>query len=177
VACLLVTAAVYPYLLKDISKIIEIETSLSATILLVAIALFILICGAFIVEWAMLSALIYFGIIALSKESPSFKTVFSCVGYSWVPVIIKVLVFAVLVFFFGRLFTPAGFAALFPDIENKLVYGFLRQIDMFSIWHFVILFFCVRVLVPDTHWLKPLVIVSVPYSLLVFLELVPYLLI
>jgi hypothetical protein len=175
VSCLLVTATVYPHLLELIGKIIEIETSVFVT-MLVGTALFILICGAFIVEWAILSTLIYFGIVILSEELPSFKVVFSCVGYSWVPVIIKTLAFAVLIFFFGRLFESKGFTVLFPDIQNKVLYGFLQQIDIFFIWHFVILFFCIKVLVPDTHWIKPLVIVGAPYTLLFSLGLILFLL-
>jgi|GEM_PF-5079057 len=174
VAGLLMTAAVYPYLLKDIDKILEIGTSVSAIILFFVTALFI--CGAFIIEWAMLSALIYFAIVTLSKELPSFKTVFSCVGYSWIPIIFKTLAFSVLVFFSGHLFEPKGFAALFPDIQNRLLHGFLRQIDIFIIWHFVILLFCVKVLVSDKYWIKPFVIVAIPYTLLILAKLIPCLL-
>lgn len=172
-AGILMTVAVYPYILEDITRILEIETSLFAIILFAATAIFI--CGLLITEWTILSALIYFAIVTLSKELPNFKTVLSCVGYSWMPIIFKTLAFAVLVFFSGHLLEPKGFAALFPDIHNRLLDGLLRQIDLFVIWHFIILLFCIKVLLADKHWIKPFVIMGIPHTLLFLVKIIPYL--
>ncbi len=162
----------FPYTFKEIKDLFSLDSSIFITIIFFLISIF-MICGSVIIEWVMLSVFIYFITSLLSPAASNFRTVFSVVGFSWVPVILKTLSFAVLVFITGEVFEPIGLLALFPNLDHHVFVAFLNQVEPFLIWQFVLLYFGVKALLKLESRIASLLIISITFAANLALKTIP----
>ncbi len=114
------------------------------------------------VEWLVQSIVIYFVVIVLSSENRPFRVVSSIIGYSWVPITIKVTFFSLLVLISGKLYEPNGFAGLINNIDNQFLISFFKNLDLFVIWKYGIMYIGIRVLLKSlSKWLSLVLIIFV----------------
>ncbi|MFJ5673502.1 hypothetical protein ACIQAS_18105 [Bacillus safensis] len=115
---------------------------MSNSAIIIGIFTFI-ISGRLLIEWLIQAIVIYFMVSLFSTETLEFRAVSSIIGYSWVPIAIKVFS---LVMFSGELYEIKGFSGILKDTDNSLLSSFLKNIDFFVIWQYIIMYLDVKIL-------------------------------
>lgn len=95
-----------------------------------------------LLSWLVLAALI-FGIMKLFKGKGNFKQYLSIVGYSYIITFLYTVLCTITSYFSDSLLLNASvtnITNLFaPDMKGSYVYGFLRGLDFFAIWRFIVI--------------------------------------
>ncbi|BBP89672.1 hypothetical protein BsIDN1_32900 [Bacillus safensis] len=78
------------FLIQEISHLFELEEKLSNSAIIIGIFTFFIISGGLLIEWLIQAIVIYFMVSLFSTENREFRAVSSIIGYSWVPIAIKV---------------------------------------------------------------------------------------
>ncbi|MDG5790188.1 YIP1 family protein [Evansella sp. AB-P1] len=149
---LLLNTGTFPYIQQEINQFLELETSNSNSIVMFSIMTFIL-CGGFLIELIIHSLIIYFIIALVSVDVQHLRTIFSIIGYSWFPILIKSISFIIIIIMTGNIFEPQGLRVLFPGIENGIVAILLKNIDIFILWQYFLIYLGVKVLLKNQHWM------------------------
>lgn len=169
---IILTVVTFPHTFKEIKYLFNLDSSISTTVVVFFIFTF-LICGSVIIEWVMLSVLLYFIISLLSPAISNFRIVFSVAGFSWVPIILKTISFATLVLITGEVFEPVGLRVLVPNLDHDVAVALLNQVEPFLIWQFVLLYFGVKALLKSERRVAPLLIVSIIFVANLTLKTIP----
>lgn len=95
------------------------------------------------VVWWLIIVLLLFGAVKLLKGQARFKQLLSVTGYAYVPVLVSYIIFLLVSFFTGTLLLDTSLARLMllllPDLKGTYLYGFLKSIDFFGVWYFVLI--------------------------------------
>lgn len=148
---LLLTVATFPFVQQEINQIFELNPSISNTIIMFSI-MTLLLCGGFVIELIIHSLIVYFIVALFSTEVQNFRTVLSIIGYSWVPIMIKFTFFIFLVLVTKEIFEPQGLLVLFPGVEDGIFALILKNIDVFIIWQYVLVYLGVKCLLKHQYW-------------------------
>lgn len=160
------------FTIKDISHLFELEEKMSNSTIIVGIFTFI-ISGGLLIEWLIQSIVIYFMVSLFSTEAREFRAVSSIIGYSWVPIAIKVLSFSLLIMFTGELYEAKGFSGLLNGFDNPLLTSLFKNIDFFVIWQYIIMYLGVRILISDSNKWITVVIITLTFLFNNILKLLP----
>ncbi len=149
------------FTIEEITYIFGLEENVSNSAIILG-SLTFLISGGLLVEWLVQSIVIYFIVAVFSSENRPFRVVSSIIGYSWIPITIKVTFFSLLVLISGELYEPNGFAGLMNNTNNQFLIYFFKNLDLFVIWKYVIMYIGIRVLLRGlSKWLTLVLIISV----------------
>ncbi|MCQ6277182.1 YIP1 family protein [Bacillus sp. V3B] len=160
------------FTIKEISYLFDLEEKLSNSTIIISIFTFI-ISGGLLIEWLIQAIIIYFMVSLLSTETREFRAVSSIIGYSWVPIAIKVVSFSLLVLFTGEMYEPKGLSGVLNGSNNSLLMSFLKNIDLFVIWQYIIMYLGVRILLGYSNKWLTVVIISLTFLLNNILKLLP----
>jgi hypothetical protein len=103
----------------------------------VTISGLVTIPGQTLLIWLIGTAVI-FGIVKLFKGQGRFKQFMSVTGYAFAVMILFYLVSFIVSFFSGEYYFNASLALFVPALKGSFIYGFLRSIDFFTIWQYVV---------------------------------------
>lgn len=98
-----------------------------------------------IVSW-LLGTAILFGIMKIFKGQGSFKQYLSVTGYASVITAVSFLLTLAVSYVTGSVNLNSSLALLVPDMKGELLYGILRGLDLFIIWHYAVIAIGVSVL-------------------------------
>jgi hypothetical protein len=91
--------------------------------------------------WLMFTAIL-FGILKIFKGEGKFKQFMSVAGYAYIISALYLLITLIVSYFSGSLHITmplTSMANLLPaSLEGSFVYGFVKPIDIFSIWYYVV---------------------------------------
>ena len=95
-----------------------------------------------VLAW-IVGAAILFGLIKLFKGEGKFKQYLAITGYAYVIMFLYILLSAIVSFFSGSLLLDSSVTNItnlfLPDLKGTYVYGVLRGIDFFTIWHYIVI--------------------------------------
>lgn len=91
-----------------------------------------------IAMWLILTGVMFVGTKILKGEG-SFKQFMSITGYAYVIMILYFILSAGVSFFSGELMLNTTLGIFVPDLKGSYLYGFLRSIDLFNIWYYVVM--------------------------------------
>ncbi len=93
-----------------------------------------------VITWV-LGALILWGIIKLFKGQGSFKQILSITGYAGVITVLSTVVHVIKTNITGvyDLFSYTSMAVLMPKMDGNFIYGMAKFLDVFSLWHYVVI--------------------------------------
>ncbi|HEX9062536.1 MAG TPA: Yip1 family protein [Clostridia bacterium] len=95
-----------------------------------------------LLNWVIISAIL-FGIMKFFKGEGSFKQYLSITGYSYVIMFIFIILSAVSSYFTNSIMFNSSLTNItnlfMPDIKGSYLYGILRGVDFFTIWHYVVI--------------------------------------
>ncbi|MEH2999357.1 MULTISPECIES: YIP1 family protein [Bacillus] len=160
------------FIIQEISHLFELEEKVSNSAIIIGIFSFI-ISGGLLIEWLIQAIVIYFMVSLFSTETREFRAVSSIIGYSWVPIAIKVISFSLLVMFSGELYEIKGFSGILKDTDNSLLNSFLKNIDFFVIWQYIILYLGVKILIRDSSKWMSIMIITFTFLLNTILKIIP----
>ena len=160
------------FTIKEISYLFDLEEKLSNSTIIISIFTFI-ISGGLLIEWLIQAIIIYFMVSLLSTDTREFRAVSSIIGYSWVPITIKVFSFSLLVVFTGEMYEPKGLSGILNVSHNSLLISFLKNIDLFVIWQYIIMYLGVRILLGHSNKWLTIMIISLTFLLNNILKLLP----
>ncbi|SHE37254.1 Yip1 domain-containing protein [Thermoanaerobacter uzonensis DSM 18761] len=90
-------------------------------------------------SWIFIVLALYAVIKWVFRGKADVAQLFSITGYAYTPVLIYFLICFIASFFTGQLLVDMSPALLFPLLKGTTIYGFLRSIDPFMVWQFVII--------------------------------------
>lgn len=160
------------FLIQEISNLFELEDKLSNSAIIIGIFTFI-ISGGLLIEWLIQAIVIYFMVSLFSTKTREFRAVSSIIGYSWVPIAIKVFSFSLLVIFSGELYEIKGFSGILKDTDSSLLSSFLKNIDFFVIWQYIIMYLGVKILLRDSSKWVSIMIIAFTFLLNTILKIIP----
>lgn len=95
-----------------------------------------------LVIW-LVTALAFFLLVKAFKGEGTFKQYLSVIGYSYIINALYLAISLLVSFFTDSLFfdsSVAGIVDIFaPDLKGKFLYGFLRGLDLFGIWQYIVM--------------------------------------
>lgn len=92
-----------------------------------------------LISWLFIVFALYAIIKWVLKGKADMPQLISITGYAYTPVLIYFFICYIAAFFTGQLFIDMSPALLIPSLKGTTIYGFLRSIDPFMVWQFVII--------------------------------------
>ena len=133
----------------------------------------IIICSFLTIEWMIFSVLIFFFTIIYSFKVVNIKYIFSIVGLSWVPIIIKTFSYLILIIINDEIFAPQGLTIFFNDLP-EIAKVTLQNLDIFVLWQLLIIYFGVNIITKKK--LLSSLIVLTTFSITILIKIFPYIL-
>ena len=97
-----------------------------------------------LLSWLFVVLAVYAIIKWIFRGRAEVSELFSITGYAYTPVLIYFIICFIASFFTGQLLVDMSPALLFPSLKGTTTYGFLRSIDPFMIWQFVIVWIGIK---------------------------------
>lgn len=89
------------------------------------------------ISW-LFGSFITFAFIKIFKGQGSFKQILSITGYAYTAIILGSILSVIMYYITGELF-DASLAVFFKGLRETFVYGFLRGIDVFTVWQYCLI--------------------------------------
>lgn len=89
------------------------------------------------ISW-LFGSFITFAFIKIFKGQGSFKQILSITGYAYTAIILGSILSVIMYYITGELF-DASLAVFFKGLKETFVYGFLRGIDVFTVWQYCLI--------------------------------------
>ncbi|WP_100374811.1 YIP1 family protein [Bacillus sp. FJAT-45037] len=170
---ILTAFVLHRYSLHIILDFFELEQT-KTTSLILLLLYSIIICSFLITEWMIFSVITFFFTIIFSFKVVSLKFVFSIIGFSWIPIIIRTLSYLTLIVMNGRIFEPQGLTLLFSNDIPNIIKIVLQNLDVFVLWQLLIVYIGVNVIVKKK--LLSFLIVLSTFTITILIKVFPYLL-
>lgn len=123
--------------------------------------------------WLLGSLVLFAGVKAFKGEG-TYKHVLSITGYSYIIILLFIIIQMFTSFFTGQLFLDTSLAnaikLLEPGMIGTTLYGILRGIDIFTIWRYIVIAIGL-IYMSKLEKAKVISIVAVSYALTVFMNL------
>jgi hypothetical protein len=95
-----------------------------------------------LITW-IIGAAVLFGLIKIFKGQGSFLQVASITGYAYVISLIYLIISLIVSFFTGSILFNSSLTNItnlfVPDLQGSFLYGVIRGIDLFTIWHYAVI--------------------------------------
>lgn len=90
-------------------------------------------------SWIFIVLALYAVIKWVFRGKADVAQLFSITGYAYTPVLIYFLICLIASFFTGQLYVNTSLAIFITSLKGTTIYGFLRSIDPFMVWQFIII--------------------------------------
>lgn len=90
-----------------------------------------------LISW-LLGSFILFALVKIFRGQGSFRQVLSITGYAYTVMILGSVLSVIMYYITGNLF-DASLAVFFKGMKETLVYGFLKGIDVFTVWQYCLI--------------------------------------
>lgn len=91
------------------------------------------------VIWWGIIMLIIIVFVKLIKGKINLKAIVSVTGYAYTAVLVSYVIYCIISIFSGSLLFDLSLGRFTPGLSGTFLYGFLKSIDLFGIWYFILI--------------------------------------